>query len=109
MWIDTKTYPSNVIFILLPVSWMIMVINHQMLEDEKYQREAFQTLLLRQDDRAAEIQVHPHTDGGDGDDDDGGDGDNDNGGDGDDDDGGDGDDDDGGDIYIMMQCVFVCL
>ena len=64
---------------------MIMVINHQMLEDEKYQREAFQTLLLRQDDRAAEIQVHPHTDGG------------------------DGDDDDGGDIYIMMQCVFVCL
>ena len=28
-----------------------------MLEDEKYQREAFQTLLLRQDDRAAEIQV----------------------------------------------------
>ena len=86
-----------------------MVINHQMLEDEKYQREAFQTLLLRQDDRAAEIQVHPHTDGGDGDDDDGGDGDNDNGGDGDDDDGGDGDDDDGGDIYIMMQWVFVCL
>ena len=29
----------------------------QMLEDEKYQREAFQTLLLRQDDRATEIQV----------------------------------------------------
>jgi len=28
----------------------------KMLEDEKYQREAFQTLLLRQDDRAAEIQ-----------------------------------------------------
>ena len=88
MWIDTKTYPSNVIFILLPVSWMIMVINHQMLEDEKYQREAFQTLLLRQDDRAAEIQVHLHTDV---------------------DDGGDGDDDDGGDIYIMMQWVFVCV
>ena len=77
-----------------------MVINHQMLEDEKYQREAFQTLLLRQDDRAAEIQVHPHIDGGVGDVDDGGDGD--------DDDGGDGDDDDGGDIYIMMQCVSVC-
>ena len=96
MWIDTKTYPSNVIFILLPVSWMIMVINHQMLEDEKYQREAFQTLLLRQDDRAAEIQVHLHTDVDDG-------------GDGNDGDGGDGDDDDGGDIYIMMQWVFVCL
>ena len=30
--------------------------NSQMLEDEKYQREAFQALLLRQDDRAAEIQ-----------------------------------------------------
>jgi len=28
----------------------------KMLEDEKYQREAFQTLLLRQDDRATEIQ-----------------------------------------------------
>merc|ERR1711962_918889 len=28
----------------------------KMLEDEKYQRGAFQTLLLRQDDRAAEIQ-----------------------------------------------------
>ena len=83
---------------------MIMVINHQMLEDEKYQREAFQTLLLRQDDRAAEIQVHPHTDV-----DDGGDGDDDDGGDGDDDDGGEGDDDDGGDIYIMMQRVLVCL
>ena len=27
-----------------------------MLEDEKYQREAFQALLLRQDDRATEIQ-----------------------------------------------------
>jgi hypothetical protein len=27
-----------------------------MLEDEKYQREAFQTLLLRQDHRAGEIQ-----------------------------------------------------
>ena len=25
------------------------------------------------------------------------------------DEGGDGDDDDGGDIYIMMQCLFVCL
>ena len=86
-----------------------MVINHQMLEDEKYQREAFQTLLLRQDDRAAEIQVHPHIDGGVGDVDDGGDGDDDDGGDGDDDDGGEGDDDDGGDIYIMMQRVLVCL
>ena len=51
---------------------MTMIINHQMLEDEKYQREAFQTLLLRQDDRAAEIQVYPHNDDGDGDDDDGG-------------------------------------
>ena len=109
MWIDTKTYPPNVIFILLSLSWMIMVINHQMLEDEKYQREAFQTLLLRQDDRAAEIQVYPHNDDGDGDDDDVGDGDDGDGGDGDDDDGGDGDYDDGGDTYIMMQCVFVCL
>ena len=35
-----------------------MIKNYgQMLEDEKYQREAFQTLLLRQDDRATEIQV----------------------------------------------------
>ena len=64
---------------------MIMVINHQMLEDEKYQREAFQTLLLRQDDRAAEIQVYPHNDDGDGDDDDDDDGN-------DDDDGGDNED-----------------
>ena len=109
MWIDTKTYPPNVIFILLSLSWMTMIINHQMLEDEKYQREAFQTLLLRQDDRAAEIQVYPHNDDGDGDDDDVGDGDDGDGGDGDDDDGGDGDYDDGGDTYIMMQCVFVCL
>ena len=40
---------------IIPVSEMKNFC--QMLEDEKYQREAFQTLLLRQDDRATEIQV----------------------------------------------------
>ena len=51
------------------VSFKVSASKNQMLEDEKYQREAFQTLLLRQDDRAAEIQVSSYGD----DDDDGGD------------------------------------
>ena len=38
-------------------SFKVSASKNQMLEDEKYQREAFQTLLLRQDDRATEIQV----------------------------------------------------
>ena len=44
---------------IIPVSAKKTIIKNfcQMLEDEKYQREAFQTLLLRQDDRATEIQV----------------------------------------------------
>ena len=75
-------------------SFKVSASKNQMLEDEKYQREAFQTLLLRQDDRAAEIQVSSYgDDDDDGDDDDGGDGDDggDDGGDGED---GDNDDDD---------------